>query len=447
MDICGHCHNVLPRTVDRCTVCGTVRVDPAAADVRRRDDGAQPSHAPGWAAPSVPDTGIHPDDFLRELAGESSTTSPPPDEFPSAQALDRALPPRAIPAMPPPGALAGYLGTTVDRSTASTNAPSDTRAEAATPDQAPPHDPPNVASLEGQTAAEETAQFAQHLSTATRVAPDGVAARTTRLDGTVKLGSTPSHRALTIGAPIVAGLFLVLGVMGSYNIRTSQAEEVEAAEAASATDMTAIEEAANTVVRLDLDGCGIIGRTTGFLFSNNTVLVPQSSILTDHRPTVVAADGTTWSAEVQGWDSNTNLAVVRPTDRMSGGLEWGVSSRIRQGDTVSVLTATEPGVASSVLATIATTNTLNGRNTSFELDINAVEGSILLNTDGFVIGVFDDQNLAQVSDDLAPAISRVVLEDERPQAVCPVPTTVAPPTTLTPDADGTTETEDTGLDE
>lgn len=416
MDICGHCHNVLSRTVDQCTVCGTLRVDPDAADVRRREDGDLPAHAPGWAAPSVPDTGIHPDDFLRELTGEE--TPPPP----------AVLPPRQAPATPPPGALAGYLGTKIDRSAANTApAEPDDPTPAAAIDAPSPGNAPERST---QDARPEPVRFDQHLSTATKVAPDGVAARTTRLDGAVKLGPTESHLLLTLGAPLLAGALLIAGVVGSYSIRTSQAAEVEAAAEQVILDAAAISEANTAVVRLDLDGCGIIDRTTGFLFADRTILVPQSAIVTDHRPTVYLDDGTNSSAETLGWSLVRNLAIVRADERLSGGLEWGVSSRVKVGDIVSVLAITGPGIASPIPATIETTNTLNGRNSSFGLDIGAAEGSVVLNADGFVIGVVDGANLAQASDDVAPAISRLILANDRPRAICPAPPTTLPPSTL-----------------
>lgn len=423
MDICGHCHNVLPRTTDRCTVCGTERVDPQAADVRRREDGDLPSHAPGWAAPSVPDSGIHPDDFVREITGEE------------APAPARALPPRQVPATPTPGALAGYLGTTVDRSSKDEAVPAALRGSTPAPPSGAASGGPSAFSTPQDGPAPD--RFGQHLSTATNVAPDGVAARTTRLDGAVKLGPTESHRFLTIGAPLLGAALLIAGIMGSYNIRTSQAEEVEAAEAQVSLDAAAVSDANTAVVRLDLDGCGIIDRTTGFLFADRTILVPQSAIATDHRPTVHLTDGTSSSAETLGWSLTRNLAIVRADDRLTGGLEWGVSSRVKADDIVSVLAISGPGIASPVPATITETNTMNGRNVSFGLDIRAAEGSVVLNADGFVIGVFDAANTAQASDDVAPAVSRLVLANERPRSICPVPPTTLPPSTLPSEGDET----------
>lgn len=278
--------------------------------------------------------------------------------------------------------------------------------------------------------------FARHLSTATKVAPDGVAARTTRLDGTVKLGPTKTHRLLTLSAPLMAGLLLIGGALGSYRIRTSQAEEVEAAAAEPLIDTSAVSQSSSAVVRLDLDGCGVIGQTTGFLFADQTILVPQSLIVTDNRPTALLSDGTSLATEIIGWSLVRDLAVVRAEERHSGGLRWGVSSRVSEGDVVSVLAINGPGVVTPVPATIETANTVNGRNTSFELDVNAAAGSVVLNAEGFVIGVLDSQRLAQASDDVAPAMSRVVLANDRPQAVCPQPQSTLP---VEPDGEPTND--------
>ena len=440
MEICGHCHNVLSKTVDQCTVCGTRRVDPDAADVRRRNDGDLPSHAPGWAAPPVSDPGIHPEDFLRELGGDApaapgaigptSTPNPPP-----------ALPPRQTPATPAPGALAGYLGTSIDRRPAEpTTGPAPI---------APPVDGSDPAMVDAGAATQpaESSPFAEHLSTATRVAPDGVAARTTRLDGTVQLGPTSTHRLLTIGAPLVAAALVITGVVGSYRVQASEAEQTIEAEAAELTlNEAAAAQAQASILRLDLDGCGIIAQTTGFLFADQTILVAQSEIVTDNRPKVLTTDGTTFPAETLGWSLERNLAVVRAEDRIPGGLEWGVSARVRAGDAVNVLAISGPGSADAVPATIETANTINGRNTSFELDVEAAEGSVVLNADGFVIGVLDDRNFALASDDVAPAVSRIVLANDLPQAVCPLPPTTLPPAEGDDDAEPTTS-EDTGADE
>ena len=70
--------------------------------------------------------------------------------------------------------------------------------------------------------------------------------------------------------------------------------------------------------------------------------------------------------------------------------------------------------------------------TSFALDISPAHGSVILNADGFVIGMIDGNGTVQVSDDLSPAISRIVLANERPSAVCPPP----PTTTSTVPATG-----------
>lgn len=232
---------------------------------------------------------------------------------------------------------------------------------------------------------------------------------------------------MTLGAPVLAGLLLAVGVFGSYNIRTSQAQEIEAAEAAPTLDTSAVAQTSAAVVRLDLDGCGIIAQSTGFLFADQTILIPRSSVLTDNRPNVVSVDGLSYPAEIVGWSSTRNLAVVRADERLSGGLRWGVSARVNQGDAVSVLAVSSAGTAMPVAATITKANSIDGRNASFDLDVNVAEGSIVLNSEGFVIGVVDAQGAAQVSDAIAPSISRVILSNDRPQAECPAPVTTLPP--------------------
>jgi len=94
-----------------------------------------------------------------------------------------------------------------------------------------------------------------------------------------------------------------------------------------------------------------------------------------------------------------------------------------------------------VPATIETVETKNGIVTSFALDISASHGSVILNADGFVIGMIDGMGTVQVSDDLSPAISRIVLANERPAAECPPP----PPTTSTvPDPSTSLDSEGSG---
>lgn len=421
MEICGHCHNVLPKTVDRCTVCGTARVDPHATDVRRRDDGDLPAHAPGWAAPSVPETGIHADDFLRELTGEAG-----PVEAAAEPTAKPILPPRPSSPTPSPGALAGYLGKSIERK-ASDEAPQP--GDFVAP---PTYEVAGDGVADGGTDAAASlhpASLATHLSTAKKVAPDGVAARTTRLDGTVKLGPTKGHRLLSIGAPLLAGALLVAGISASLNIRASEADEAAAERTTQeALDANAVVESGSSVVRLELDGCGIIDQTTGFLFdADQTVLVPRSEIKTDSRPTIVLADGSIHAAEVVGWSLTRDLAVVRADERLDGGVRWGVSARVQVDDAVSVLAIAGPGVATPVAALVTETRTLDDRNTSFVLDTSAATGSIVLSDNGFVIGVVDDRGLVQASDDVAPAVSRIVLDNERPGSECPAPPTTVPP--------------------
>ena len=130
--------------------------------------------------------------------------------------------------------------------------------------------------------------------------------------------------------------------------------------------------------------------------------------------------------------------MVRTDQRVTGGLSWGVSARVAAGDTVSVLAVTGPGVASPISAEVVDATTRQGQNTSFTLDTGAAAGSLVLNSDGFVVGVIDSNDVAQVSDDIAPALSRIVLDNEQPDGECP-----PPPTTIPPAADGE---EDEGID-
>ena len=421
MDICEHCHNVLAKTIDRCTVCGTLRADPLAADTRRRDDRDAAAHAPGWAAPAVDDDGLHAEDFLRELTGETAAEPAPP----------AVLPPRK-PTAAPAGALAGYLGTSIDR-TSEDGAADDSGAPAPLP---PPPD---------ATATPAALNPSDQLSTATKLTPDGVTARSTRLDGSVKLGPTPNHALLAFGAPLLAAVLVIGAVLMSYRIRTSEAEAQAEANASPSLDASAVALSSSAIVRLDLDGCGVVDQTTGFLFADQAIIVPRSSVITDDRPTVVMQDASTFAAEIVGWSLTRDLAVIRADQRLSGGLRWGVSGRSAVGEPVSVLTVTGPGVAAPVPATIESIETKNGTLTSFGLDMSPPHGSVILNADGFVIGIVDDAGVVQVSDDLSPAISRIVLANDRPAAECPLPPTTT--STIPPDDNNVTSTETVGAGE
>lgn len=405
MDICEHCHNVLAKTVDRCTVCGTLRADPHAADVRRRESGDTPAHAPGWAAPSVSD-GLHPEDFLRELTGEAPPPPPP------------ALPPRAATA-PPTGALAGYLGSTIDR-------PLDRDVDHEGP---PPPDP--APSDSNDAPSTPTSSYDEQLTTATKLTPDGVAARSTRLDGSVKIGPTANHTLIALGAPILAAVLVVATVVVSYRVRTSEAAAELAASEVSTIDASAIVATNSAVVRLDLDGCGVVDQATGFLFADQAILAPRSIVLTDDRPTVILPDGSSVPAEIVGWSVTRDMAVIRADQRLTGGLRWGVSGRTAPGDIVSILAITGPGAAAPVPATVDSVDTKDGFVISFDLDVTPSRGSVVLNSDGFVVGIVGTDGVVQVSDDLSPAISRIVLANDRPPGECP-----PPPTTTTTVPDG-----------
>lgn len=396
MDICEHCHNVLAKSGDSCKVCGTFHADPLAADVRRREASAAPAHAPGWAAPKV-SGGLHPEDFLRELAGESADDTP----------LTPALPPRHA-AVPVAGALAGYLGSTVSRG-------SDQEVDGADDDVAMP--PPPAGPATDDAPPPPSDPHAGQLTTATKLTADGVAARSTRLDGSVKLGPTPNHTLITLGAPLLAALLVVAAVVMSYQIGDSAASSSPVDVVA--IDSSAVVQGSSAVVLLELDGCGVLDQTTGFLFADQAILAPRSATLTDDRPTVVLPDGSTYSSEVVGWSLTRDLAVIKADQRLSGGLRWGVSGRSSVGDVVSILTVTGPGVATPVPATIASVETTNGIVTAFALDVNGSPGSVILSAGGFVIGIIDGNGTTHVSDDVSPAVSRIVLANERPAAVCP----------------------------
>ncbi len=423
MEICEHCHNVLAKSVDRCTVCGTLRADPLAADVRRSETGDPAAHAPGWASPIVAEDGISPDDFLRELAGEAAM-EPAPTSI---------LPPMASQTPPQTGLLAGYLGSTVER------APS-----APVVGQTPNAGDASTGPLEGHSPIDAstppTDYRGEHLSTATNITPDGVAARSTRLDGAVKLGPTNLHRLFTIGAPVLAGVLLLGGIVGTYEADSSDSPAGVGETNEPPVNASAVAQTGAAVVRLDLDGCGVLDQTTGFLFSDQAILAPRSSVLTDDRPTVVLPDGTSLPAEIVGWSITRDLAVIRAEQRIAGGLRWGVSARSITGDVVSVLMVGGPGAARPAPATITSVRQTNGINTAFELDLSPPQGSVVLNSDGFVIGIVDGSGTVQVSDDVSPAVSRVVLANERPDAECPPP----PPTTVptpVPEGEGDNEPE------
>jgi hypothetical protein len=434
MEICDHCHNVLAKSIDRCTVCGTLRADPRAADVRRRESGEAPAHAPGWASAAAPQEGLHPDDFLRELSGET----------PAAPAAAPELPARAAPTPPATGLLAGYLGSSVERTPPPPAADQSPNPPLGDVPPDPTHDAEPL--IDVPLSGPSTEYRGEHLSTATKVTPDGVAARSTRLDGAVKLGPTGRHRQLTIGAPVLSALLLVGGIVGSFSVDSSDAATGSAEANPATVDPSAVAQTGAAVVRLDLDGCGVLDQTTGFLFSDQAILAPRSAVLTDNRPTVVLSDGSTLPAEIVGWSITRDLAVIRADQRVAGGLRWGVSARSRTGDSVSVLMIGGPGAARPAPATITSVGRANGINTSFDLDVSPPAGSVVLNSDGFVIGIIDGSGSAQVSDDVSPAVSRVVLGNERPDAECPPP---PPPTTVPAPAPDTESTpaDDSAADE
>ncbi len=416
MNICEHCHNVLAKSVDRCTVCGTLREDPLAADVRRREASNAPAHAPGWAAPKV-NGGLHPEDFLRELAGESADDTP----------LAPALPPRHA-AVPVAGALAGYLGSTMSRGS--------NEEEEGVDDGATMPPPPGGPPIENAPPSDSDPHAGQ-LTTATKLTADGVAARSTRLDGSVKLGPTPNHTLIALGAPLLAALIVVAAVVLSYQIGDSAASAARDRADIVALDTSAVVQTSSAVVLLELDGCGVLDQTTGFLFADQAILAPRSATLTDDRPTVVLPDGSIYSSEIAGWSLTRDIAVIKADQRLSGGLRWGVSGRSSAGEVVSILTVTGPGVAAPVPATIASVETTNGIVTAFDLDVNGAAGSVVLNAEGYVIGIIDGNGTTHVSDDVSPAVSRIVLANERPSAVCPQ----APPSTVPAD-DGDEPTSD-----
>ncbi len=342
MERCGNCQNILPRTVDRCPVCGQ-------AVVAEQPEQAAPAadSGPGWASGAT--------SRLRK-----SQPLPEPELTP---------------------------GETDGPRTVSRETPSEMSAEARK-----------------------------------------VLAASSRIEANIQIGPTSNHSAFSIGASVLAVVALIAGALLGYSSDETAAPATDLPTPStlplsdqSEFNIDAVgvaDVASSSIVQITLTGCGTRTKTHGFVTENSLIVTSRTAVLRDTTPVVTLTDGTVVNAEVIGWSSELDIAVLTTESQIPSGLTWGSSRRLKVGSEVAIIEPFQDQVTGRS-ALISEINTRNGLIVGFEFDETSLRGgSVALNEFATILGVVDGEGTLQPAEDIRSAIGQFRVDPQNLSNEC-----------------------------
>ena len=415
MASCHNCNNLLPRTVDRCPVCGAVPLPDEVVE-------ELVDHTPGWSnAPAPTAGGVTPDAIIDHLEG----TNP--------------LPEHPAPPARPNDSTSGSTPTSTSAGGEDDDLPTPSRTF--TPPPLP--EPTGLDPMQPKrTAAPVPTAWGgtggPPLDTRTesgeRLDERSIKAMSSRIEGNVVVGPKSNHK-IAVGAAVAVSAFALLiggwsGAVSSgsgndllaYNPTGAEISntEIDAAAAWAA-------ENRSSFVTVRLNGCGGALSIPGVAVADRTIIAVASAIETDATPSVVDGAGVEHIGDTIAVDAIQDLAVIRLETPVPSALTWGTAQGIAPGAIVTVI---EPGIE-DVTATPTEVLDIAQQGSAFEgleLDGEWAHGSIVIRPDGLIAGVVQrDGTTATNAADLSRFVSGAVLDPDRITRICPTPPTTLPP--------------------
>ncbi len=415
MASCQQCNNLLPRTVDRCPVCGLV----PPSEIPNAE--FAPPQSPGWA-PAAPSLG----DRLKQTPGAPNVgtpASPPapaptpaPTEFqfnePLAQptpGTDHQDPAVAADYQPP----AAQLGTLEAANYKRVGAPSGHVAPVPNPE------------LQEQIIGNLPSDFMPDQDDTLR--DRTVRAQSARIEG-VSIGRSENHKVLT-GAMFGLGLLaLAAGTLLSIPLL----DDTEAAAAAPTFEgvdedgeLVLAESSEANMVEVRAQGCSRTDVSYAFMPDPTIVVLPYSQVLNDGVPTIRDGEGNEVLADLIYADGESDLAVLRARSEIdAAGLGWSGASQATEGATLLLVETSRSGepTATSVQVVSRSRNNAGLISTIVVSETGMKPGSVALDAQGRLVGIVDKTGDALTS---ADALRQLVGEAKsRPgnyDAICPEP--------------------------
>ena len=386
MDRCQSCLNILPRTVDRCPVCGHV---PESAHVDPIEPTAEEKRAP-WA-------------------GESSR---------------RAVNPQSAPEF------LGSMGSAPD-------------PVAAKPKIASPRSgrTPKRLGHDGATSIHEGVRTAKRSSdydlpeslSETR----SVQAGSIRVSARMRLGKSERHRLYTSLSSVLAALALIAG--SSWGYITSDGRQgfgprefipvtldggsLEITEAVANFDPMAM-------VQVSDNTCGATTGGIAVVLESGAVLTSQRAVQTARRPVIQFADGSRVLAQLVGWDEDQNIAVLEPTEEPDARTSFGSTGRIREGAELAVVSGSLGEISLIPVVVKDFQFSSQGRESfsvvraTADLDVDSaptlrlLPSTPVLDRDGRVVGVGSEAGTAVLAESIKSTVGALRVSPDRPSPTC-----------------------------
>ena len=255
-----------------------------------------------------------------------------------------------------------------------------------------------------------------------------VLAASNRIEANIQIGPTARHSTFSIGASVLAVLALVAGAVIGYPGESSVAAPTDL-PTPSTLPLTDSNEfridaagvanvAGRSIVQLTLTGCGTRTKTHGFITENSLILAGRTAVLRDTTPVVTLPDGTDVAAEVIGWSSELDIAVLTVRNSLPSGLTWGSSRRLKVGGEVAII---EPFLdqVTGRNAIISEVATRDGLIVSFGFDETSLRGgSVALNEFSTIVGVINSDGRLIPAEDIRSAIGEYRVDPQNPSNVC-----------------------------
>ncbi len=342
MDRCKSCQNILPRTVDRCPVCGF--------DNRVPEPVPDPHEHSGHA----------PTDFLGAI-GKKRT---PEEKAP------RITSPR------------------------SKNAPTRVGHDGATP----LYDDPAPGERHKRSSDYELPDLGEETRT--------VAALSARISSDIRLGRRPHHLAAAVAAAVIAVAALAAGTAFGLKRTASPDQiamtsiDIPVGEATVPLQVTGpvARFAPGAVVSIvERSACVAPVSAIGTVVEGGVVIASSFEVARADRPQIVS-DAAETKGDVLGTSNPVNLTVVRPDDPIGDRLRIAIDARIRTGTGVAYATVAD-GQVTLHPATVDRVEAPAGELVSYTVartladgstaSVDLAPGTPIVNIDGDVVGMAD----------------------------------------------------------
>ena len=370
MDRCQDCQNILPRTVDRCPVCGH---DNASANIE---------------AVEAPDAQAHGRDFLEALNSKGRGRAKPSVSSPRSGRTPTRL---------------GHDGATPlyeEKSSAE--------------DRASDFELPDLA-----TETRTVAAISSRLNSNIKIGRKRSHALLVGVAGCVALGS--------LGAGTIFGLQRTEVpeqiAMSSLNIPVNPGDSPLVATASvQGFDPLAL------VSITEPNSCAGPVRATGIVVEGGTIVAPIGLTEQADAPTIAFGDETT-VADIIGLSNTNDIAVMRPTDRLEGRLRIATSTTVRVGTRVSLVTIND-GQATLSPAQVTRFETRDAAVHAFAIGTDFANedqlppeqsysrGTIVLDNNGDLLGMAGNDGLFVTAQRISETTSKFQASPDFPNPVC-----------------------------